>query len=364
MCCRFFIGLILIVLAACASSEHREKTMRCESHDEVHSCPYLVGFWQMMVSDENYLVVLENNEDGSESALTVYHLNGKKWEIKKKILSDRANTAAIDGVVSGKDLNIVTQQNNNHALQVVRSPIQDFIDPKIESPEFSLVKDIDISPEQRKKIDLPIGVWWNVITPLSPAEWLFGPKFVRDANAGLQLTANAADGHALLFSAGPAIRELDRFAIHDALWPQAYEMDGRRYVTYIRYKEQRYPFGLFQNRRSGSIPEEGDLFSRADKEQEQNLSADLEIGPIIKFALSRHENGKLWIFALKEAAVGTDVVALEQTSSGWKLAARTAVDFESEELSVEYAHGTWHLIHAVREQDHWAIRYQPWAISD
>jgi hypothetical protein len=71
----------------------------------------------------------------------------------------------------------------------------------------------------------------------------------------------------------------------------------------------------------------------------------------------------LWIFALRDAVVGTDVVALRKGSQGWIVAGELSLKGDVERLSVEKGEGVFHLVFALRKGDGWSLRYQSWSVT-
>jgi hypothetical protein len=232
------------------------------------------------------------------------------------------------------------------------------IDPANQSVSFKPEAEIGLTDPQAQKVELPVTLRWNVAVPLPPARWLFSPQFVRGASVP-QLIANTADGQAMLFSP-TAQPDLAAFSIPNAAEPQAVIVSGRRIVAFKRTAEPYYPFWSLPRYSGDPLPKSGDLMVATDPASPRNLSRDLSIGPIVSYKMAVSPDGRLWIFALSDAPVGTDVIALAQRGPEWTVAGRWSVDGEVQQISAEYGAERWHLIYVLPTERGWSLRHQVW----
>lgn len=293
---------------------------------KIHTCARLVGFWQFAAGGQNYLGVLEQDADETQSTLTILRAGDGRWETLKTISNEDVSIRAIDGTPIGADLVFGLELNGNAALEVARVALTALLDPGNKAVPFKSDAEMGLSDPQAQKVALPVTQRWNVAAPLPPMRWIFSPQFVRGGNAP-QLIANTADGQAMLFSP-TAQPDLETFSIPNAAEPQAVIVNGQRVVAFKRYEEPYYPFWSLPRYSGDKPPKGGDLMVATDPASPRNLSRELSIGPIIGYKMAASPDGRLWIFALSDAPVGTDVIALSQCGPEWTVAGRWSVDGE------------------------------------
>ena len=332
--------------------------MAVASLTEIYTAVRLVGFWQFTAGGENYLGVLEQDDDETQSTLTILRANNGRWETVKTISNEDVSIRAIDGIPIGTDLVFGLELNENTGLEVVRAELAALLDPANKAVQFKEDAEIGLTDAQAQKVNLPVTQEWNVATLLPPARWLFSQQFVRGAGVP-QLIANTADGQAMLFSP-TAPPDLAAFSIPNAAEPQAQIVNGQRIVAFKRTSEPYYPFWSLSRYSGDKLPKGGDLMVATDPASPRNLSQGLLIGPIIGFKMAASPDGRLWIFALSDAPVGTDVIALSQRGPEWTIAGRWSVDGEAQGISVEYGREHWHLVYAVSSERGWSLRHQTW----
>lgn len=332
--------------------------MAVASLNEIYTAVRLVGFWQFTAGGQNYLGVLEQDADETRSTLTILRAGDGRWETVKAISDEDVGIRAIDGQPIGGDLLFGLELNEEMSLQIARVELSALLDPANQAVAFNPSGEISPTDAQAQKVDLPVTQRWNVATPLPPARWLFSPQFVRGGDAP-QLIANTADGQAMLFTT-TAQPDLAAFSIPNAAEPQAAIVNGQRIVAFKRYPEPYYPFWSLPQYSGDKLPKGGDLMVATDPASPRNLSRELSIGPIIGYKMAASSDGRLWIFALSDAPVGTDVIALSQRGPEWTVAGRWSVDGEVQQLSAEYATERWHLIYGVPIEGGWSLRHQTW----
>lgn len=332
--------------------------MAVASLNEIYAAVRLVGFWQFAAGGQNYLGVLERDADETRSTLTILRAGDGRWEVVKSISDEDVGIRAIDGVPIGADLVFGLELNENAALEVAQVVLAALLDPANQAVSFKSDAEIGLTDLQAQKVNLPVTQRWNVATPLPPARWLFSPQFVRGGDAP-QLIANTADGQAMLFTP-TAQPDLAAFSIPNAAEPQAAIVNGQRIVAFKRYPEPYYPFWSLPQYSGDKLPKGGDLMAATDPASPRNLSRELSIGPIIGYKMAASSDGRLWIFALSDAPVGTDVIALSQRGPEWTVAGRWSVDGEVQQLSVEYGADRWHFVYGLPIEGGWSLQHQAW----
>jgi hypothetical protein len=318
---------------------------------EVYSCTDLVGFWQFSDSTGQYFGVLEREED-DRSTLAIGSLHGESARVLKRISEQDASIHAIDATPVGAELLFALELNRVTPLQVVRAAVATLIDPDASQVRFADLRDVELSPQQLAIVQLPPAKLWHVADALAPRRWLFSPRLVRGQTREPEIIVNTADGHAVILALNTGGRPE---AVEDAAEPQAYVLDGRRFVAFLRYDEPNYPFWLLPRYSGDTRPMSGSLFV-ATGDTIQNLSSQLDIGPVTAIALTRGPDNMPWLFALRPATGLSEIVALRH-DGGWSIAERWNVDAAAERLSVEYAGNSWHVLHAARANG-WSLRYQ------
>lgn len=361
--CRMLLGAACILAVTMCQTEIGYKTMKDKRLSQIHSCNHLIGFWQLSVSSGHYLAILQRNAEETQSTLSVMLLIGNEWQLLKTITNEDVGIQAIDGYLIGTDLFFCMEINGYEALQIARSELRTFIDPKLKEVPFILLGDVSPTIGQSQKVELSVSHLWHSATPLAPIRWVFSPRFVRGDIQFPEVIANTADGQAMLFSHSGSEDERAAFAIQDAAEPQAYIYGGQQYVVFKRYTESYYPFWALPRYSGDLLPRSGNLMLTTEGELLRNLTAELGIGPILDFVLVKERDGPVWIFALRDAPVGTDVVAMMQRGMKVVVEAKWSLDEEFEKLSVEHGGDQWHLVYKMRTEDGWSLHYQDWQLN-
>jgi hypothetical protein len=330
--------------------------MRNSNPKEIRPVCYLEGFWQISHPPGNYLTIMERDAKQLQSTLSVWQFASGGWQLLKKITNEDVSIKDFDGYALGSKLFICTEVNTEKAIYLVSCDLAGFVEPKQERVPFSSVGYLSLTPEQFKKVNLPIPQQWSMASFLTPKECLFHPKFVRGETPAPWVVANTADGQAMIFSLDKDSRELEQFSIPNALEPQACIHQGKRYVAFKGTEGPVYPFWASQEPNPVKAP----LKVVVDQGTATDLSATMGIGPVLGFAMALAAEGDLWIFALREAVLGTNVVALKKNGQKWTLAGEGTLEGDVERLSVENGGGVFHLVYAVRKGEGWSLRYQSW----
>jgi hypothetical protein len=353
------VFVLLMLAASCGHVNIGVKEMKASPLTGIYSCVHLVGFWQFYSNGRGFLSVLERNAEETHSSLVLLQQVEEQWRILKRISSEDTTIRAIDGHPFGAEIAFVLEMNRNVPLQIVKADLAAFIDPEKKAVPFNPISEITLSDRQIRGIRLPVSRRWNVPTPLAPAHWLFSPRIEHGISMPLHLIANTADGQAMLFSS-EVDPDLEAFSIPDAAEPQAQVINGRRIAAFKRYSEPYYPFWTLSRYSGSRLPNSGDLMVWTDSEAARNLSRELSIGPVLAFEMAKGPDNRLYIFALNDAPVGTDVIVLQQQESRWSVAARWSEDDEMQQLSVECGTGRWQLIYSVPAGGGWSLKHQTW----
>ena len=341
---------------ACGLKDGDTIKMGSSDQKEIHSVRYLEGFWQISHTRGNYLAILERDAKQLQSTLSVWQFAVGAWQPIKRITNEDVSIKDFDGYALGSKLFICTEVNTQEAIHLVSCELAGFVEPKQERVPFSEVGHLQLTPEQSRKVNLPPLQEWSVVTLLAPRKWLFHPKFVRGQTRAPWVVANTADGQTMIFSLDKDSRELEKFAIPDALEPQACIHQGKRYVAFKASEGPVYPFWSSKK----PNPVKGPLKVMVDQGTVTDLSATMGIGPVVGFAMALAAEGVPWIFALREAVLGTNVVALKKNGQGWSLEGEGTLEGDVEKLSVENGGGIFHLVYALRKGEGWSLRYQSW----
>lgn len=359
---KFFIFTLVLSLAlmglSCWSTDGDKTKMGNNNPREILSVRYLKGFCQVSHPPSNYLAILERDAKQLQSILSIWRIAAGDWQLLKKITNEDVSIEDFDGCALDSNLFICTQANTDEAVYLVTCDLAEFVQPERRVP-FSEVGHLQLSPEQSKKVKLPIPQEWSVVTLLDPKNWLFHPKFVRGQTRAPWVVANTADGQTMIFSLDNDSRELEKFAIPNALEPQASISQGKRYVAFKGTEGPVYPFWASQE----PSPVKAPLKVVVDQGTVTDLSATMGIGPVVGFAMALAAEGDLWIFALREAVLGTNVVALKKNGHGWTLEGERSLEGDVERLSAERGEGVFHLVYALRKGEGWSLRYQSWPMA-
>ena len=327
---------------------------------EIHSVRYLEGFWQVCHPPANYLAILERDAKQRQSILSIWQFASGGWQFLKKIINEDVSIKDLDGYALGSNLYICTEVNAQEAIHLVSCDLGGFVQPKLFRVPFTLSGNLNLAPGQSRKVNLPLSQQWNVSTLLKPEKWLFHPKFVRGQTRSPWVVANTSDGQTMIFSLDKDSRELEKFAIPNALEPQACIHKGKRYVAFKGTEKPVYPF--WDSRKPDPVT--APLKVLVDQGTITDLSTTMGIGPVLGFAMALAGEGDLWIFALREAVLGTNVVALKRGSQGWTQEGERSLEGDVERLSAERGEGVFHLVYASRkaEGEGWSLGYQSWPI--
>jgi hypothetical protein len=320
---------------------------------EVYSCAHLVGFWQLSDRDAHYFGVLERDQNEQRSTLAIGRVSASGSQVIKRIANQDTRIRWLDANRVGADLFFVLEINQGRALQTVRARIAALVDPAVAQVAFEDLRDLGLSPRQVEKVQIPPEKLWNVADILAPKQWLFSPRLVRGEVREPQVIANTANGYAVLVGSQDTAD-----AIADAGEPQAHLRSGRHLFAFLRYPEPNFPFWSLPRYEGERTAQSGDLHV-GTREASTNLSRDLQIGPVIAFALTADSAGTPWVFALKAGPAAAEVIALVQRGQSWTVAERWALDGPAERLTVEYAANAFHVLYAVRTTG-WSVRYQSW----
>jgi hypothetical protein len=348
--------------------------------EEFHTCDVLVAFFPVVIAGSRYTVAFEYDEGATETTMSVFgpdrddHLRPLRSVTEPGIGIHDADGRLVDG-----DLWFATEGNSSDAVQWTRSASSEVIDPD-QPPRFELVWMGGLSPADAGRVDVPPTELWNVTT-LPPNQWLFGPRFVGGAAAAPELVVNTADGQVALLrpstQASDAVGEA-RFVtvpsadapkgtlspITGAFAPRACMVGDALVVSLLRPGGPVYPFKLVERSRAGVPPSGAALCVVEDGKQEHDLSAKLDLGPVIEHALAPGNDGSLWLFALRDADVGTEILALQRRGPGaWVVRGQKRFTRDLWRVSA-LAGGSdlWHLVLGEKVDAGWALHELRWKL--
>lgn len=348
--------------------------------EEFHTCDTLVAFFPVATAGSRYTVAFAYDEGATETTMSVFgpdrddRLRPLRTVTEPGIGIHDADGRLVDGA-----LWFATEGNSSEAVQWTRSALREVIDPD-ERPRFELVWKGGLSPADAGRVVVPITEIWNVTT-LPMNQWLFGPRFVGGVEAAPELVVSTADGQVTLLrpstSATDAVGEA-RFVtapsadgpkgtlspISGAFAPRACMVGDAVVVSLLRPGGPTYPYKLSERRQAGVPPSGAALFVVEDGKDEQDLSAKLDLGPVLEHALVPASDGSLWLFALRDADVGTEVLALHRRGpAAWELRGQKRFTRDLWRVSALAGDaGLWHLVLAEKRSVGWALHELRWKI--
>jgi hypothetical protein len=338
----------------------------------IQKVPGLAGFWQFATPAGEFVGVVVNGE--SADSLTLFARSSRGWTAKQTIPLD-GSIRASDAYVVGPDLLFCWEHNHHKALRFGKWQLQDLVSGKVVPLE--VLGAMGLGEAQAKRVT-PTQEW-TVISMLLPRYWLFHPKWVRGEKT--VVIANTADGQAMLFAPGsdkrsrpeaqrssdgssprtpPMSPDLESFGIRNGLLPQAMVWQGTRLVVYKQVAGQANPFFLRSSfdGRSTSVP--GDLVVQDAGGAAVNLSSQLKLGPVTSFSLTESAAHVPWIFAVRQAVAGTEVIAIARGASTWTVKASKPVDNLIQELTVWQAADGFQIVYAAKDKQGWSVWHLPW----
>ncbi|HSG81886.1 MAG TPA: hypothetical protein VLC48_06540 [Gemmatimonadota bacterium] len=330
---------------------------------QIGSYSEITGLWQFQDVAGNYLAVLEKDDAEGQSKITVLRLQDAGWSAIRTIVSDDMSIRAIDGHAIDTKLYVCTELNGSEALQLVSAEVAQLVDPEVAQVPFTPLGDLSLSAELVERVDLPVDRWWNTIRPLALGAWLFGPSFVKGGLSMPVVVAATADGQIVALGRSGEESRSELLGVSRALDPQAAVVNRVRHVAVKRIAGDVYPFWMLPRYSGSGKVVNGELVVRSGDGPEQDLSATLGIGPIFQHAAAVDRAGGVWLFALQEAPVGTDVLAIALGEGGWVLRDRRSLDLEVTELSVAPSATGWQLVYGVDADGSWTLYHQSWRIA-
>lgn len=152
--------------------------------------------------------------------------------------------------------------------------------------------------------------------------------------------------------------------IGEAFAPRACMVDGAVVVSFLRPGGPVYPFEITASLDSGALPSGAALVVLEDGKEEHDLSRELDLGLVLEHALAPARDGSLWLFAIRDADVGTEVLALHRRGPGaW--AVRGQKRFTRDLWRVSALAGDaerWHLVLGEKRGTGWALTELRWRI--
>lgn len=321
------------------------------------------NFFQLNFQDANYIVSLDMNDDTGISKLILFKLEGNGVHKIKEADGPNINVKKIDGYIFDDVLLICTQVNDWEALKWFTQDASKFLTAqqddggqvKDEFMELSVGMNLGQPWFDISKINLPVSLFWNVSTPLSPSSWLFSPKFILQDNTR-RVIVNTADGNmARLQPPNGNIPNTELLTV-SGFRPEAVIYKEETLLSYLVYSEVAYPYNGFAKN------EFGDLYIKEGKIS-VNLSTSLGVGGVIAHTMSLSKNGNPWLFVLKEVAVGTELIAIERSTSGdWTIREKTTVSIDASDINAQRASDKWLIVLSEEKNIGSSLWYLLWNI--
>lgn len=341
---------------------------------EIGQFSALAGYWQFTGESGHHLAAFERNEiDNTGDRVRVFTLVGERWERAGQQLLAQPSAKAVDGYRVGTMVYLCIEVNRTAPLELWSVDYSALVGKRPESsPAF--VGPLELSEEAVQKVQVPPARQWHA--ELEVAAWLFGPRFVRGDVKSPLVVAGTADGQVALLQPGeggtpPGAPPVPNFAeprarltgVRDGLEPRAL-LSGEELTVAVLRPSQRpvSPFWVLPRySKNPGATLAGELIVTQGAQPELNLSVVL--GPVVQFALASAEGGRQWLFALIDAPVGTDVVALERKGGKWTVRGRHNLDPELRDVTAEWWKGEWRLVYAGGSPAATTLYYQHWRID-
>lgn len=348
---------------------------------EFHTCGALAAFFLVGWEGSRYAVVFGHDQGRTETTMSVFGPGpGGRLASLRTLTVPGVDIRSADGRLVDGDLLFAIESNAYSAIEWTRSDFREIVVPA-RTAGFLPVWEGGLAKADAQRVDLPIEHQWNVMTPLPPTEWLFEPRFLGGAEILPEVVVSTADGQvALLRPSAPAIDAASetRFvtvasdepkgtpsAITEAFAPRACRVDGALVVSLLRPGGPTYPFEIMEKRSAGVPPSAAALVVVEDQAQEHDLSRELDLGPMIEHTLVLGHDGSLWLFALQDADVGTELVALHRDGAGaWVVRGRKRFTRELWRVSALAGDAdAWHLVLGEKRDRGWALVELLWRIG-
>ncbi len=325
----------------------------------------LVGYWQFGAGPDRYVAALDKDATRDDIKLRVFAWASGQWRLVRRSAVGAPWAKTLDGHASGDAIFVCVEVNGHHPLELWVADYRFLIG----AAEGSVIPigPLALTSQRLGSVEVPLSAIWNVMM-LTPSAWLFSPRFVRGNVWGPLVVASTADGQVALVGSGIGSpgAALHAPRIRKAVEPQAVLEQEGLIVAFLRpHEPEVYPFWLRQ-RHSGTGPMlNGDLVVAEGSRPEQNLSAALGLGPVTRFSLAPANDGGLWLFALFDAPMGTDVVALERHKDKWIERGRRSFDEELRDVSAEPGRGPgeWHLVYRAAAPEGSTLESQVWQLG-
>ena len=344
----------LLAFAACAPREPRESTM----HTDILTTATILDFAPIESHGELSLLVLQDDARG-DTRLQLLSLDGAAWRslgtISPPAQARGLDLRSRDGVVLA-----VWESNSWSPLELSSLPSTALTDVSILGEHVTASTPLALGAVQSDLVALEHTDLWNTLT-LSPRSWVFNPRLVHGAPAGV-VVANTADGQAMFLANTPLPESLRALVYPQAFAPQALFDPRGPTVAFMRLAEATAsPYWSLPRYHGTTGPHPGNLVIAHRHDAELDLS--LTLGPILSFSLlSRgHEP---WLLALRDAPVGVQVLDLDHDADTWIVSRTLDLDEEIHQLRALPSATGWSLFGA-GEQDgqarlhHWRWSYAP-----
>ena len=349
------LAVVLSVSATCRQTKEGASVPAPELR-RIASFGDLVGYWQFAGPSGRHVAALDRDETRDEDQLQIFTLRDDGWRLVRGVPLVEPSARALDGARLGDTTFFCVEVNRSHPLHLWAADYTPLVHHDSTSA-VSLTARLDLAPADVAATE--VRTPWHVMD-LQPEAWLFRPRLVRGDVRTPWIIASMADGRVALLDTAGEGRVLRALPIRQALEPQATRLGNELVVAFQRPAATDVsPFWL--EPRNGKIVS-GDLVVAHGTQPELNLSAVLGFGPVVRFALAPGWQGGVWLFALIDAPVGTDVVALERAQGKWIQRERRSFDREFSDVSAEAGAnpGEWHLVYQTASAEGSTLEYQAW----
>lgn len=325
---------------------------------DVHAFARLVGVWQFAARDVAWFGALARDEGATVTQFAIGPLDVATPAVKITE-DDDLSVRAIDARAIGDELVLALEINRSRALQLARVPLAALTDGSVAAAAFNGQQDLNLSDADAEDVRLPPDRLWNVASSLKTTRWLFSPRLTRGATPRAEVVANTADGRIVVLDAA-SDRVSTIVGPPGAAEPQACRFADRRILAFKAQAEPGYvPFWSLP-RYSVERPARTGALTIIDGDVTIDLSKELELGPVVAFALETDAAGAPWLFALRDARGGRGVTALQRTDRRWVVAGEWNVAVAADIISAAPARQGWRLLYGIGSASGWSLKQQVW----
>jgi len=316
----------------------------------------LNGFWQVKALDHLFLAVVHSLPN-NERCFDLFSFG----QTQESVFEDRNETSTFlsaDGIAIEGSLWICGEVNWIEPLRWLELNLKTVIENR--KPSFQAPR-VTLSPEGDGRLAAIANSKtrpWHALGPLGWTQWLFSPSPVRGRLERKTLVANTADGHVLFFETNDP--KWISFRAANGFEPKASAgRGGHVTIVFRRLEGDCRPHDLLERYTGWNAPTPGSLIATDLEGNERDLSAASGIGPVIAQTVVPGPDERPWIFALRERAVGSEVLAFSGDS--FRLIGQPLrTGEEVSRLDVIWDDDAWSLLLAHRDGSDWVLHQQRW----